>query len=294
MISLSDFKRRIRDVLVEAGISESEARAEVNIIVEHVSNLSAAKQVLFEDEVPEQWLADVELIVEKRVERMPLQYILERCDFMGLTLAVSKGVFIPRADTETVVDTALKIVFEQKIKKPRIADIGSGSGAIAVCLAKAIPDAHVYAIEISDTAFKIGKLNAENHGVAERVEFIRGDWRGALPSDLNLIVSNPPYIPRAKAKDLPPEVVDYEPPQALFGGDRDGLGHYRDFARLLTVHFTDSGGYVCMEVGDNQAGAVAQIFEDRGWVNVKQALDLNKKPRVVSAWSPKKTDVKKT
>jgi release factor glutamine methyltransferase len=294
MISLIDLKHRIRDVLVEAGISESESRAESDIITEYVSNLSAAEQVIFDDDVPEQWLADVELIIDKRVERMPLQYILERCDFMGLTLAVKKGVFIPRADTETVVETALKIIFDQKIKKPKIADIGSGSGAIAVCLAKAIPDAQVYAIEISDTAFEISKLNAENHGVANRIEFIRGDWRGALPNDLNMVVSNPPYIPRSKAKELPPEVVDHEPAKALFGVDRDGLGHYRDFARLLTPHFTDSGGYVCLEVGDNQAGAVAQIFEDRGWVNVKQTLDLNKKPRALSAWSPKKTDVKKT
>src|SRR3984885_3564571 len=201
MISLIDLKHRIRDVLVEAGISESESRAESDIITEYVSNLSAAEQVIFDDDVPEQWLADVELIIDKRVERMPLQYILERCDFMGLTLAVKKGVFIPRADTETVVETALKIIFDQKIKKPKIADIGSGSGAIAVCLAKAIPDAQVYAIEISDTAFEISKLNAENHGVANRIEFIRGDWRGALPNDLNMVVSNPPYIPRSKAKE---------------------------------------------------------------------------------------------
>ena len=213
---------------------------------------------------------------------------------MGLTLAIKTGVFIPRADTETVVETALKLIFDQKMKKPRIADIGSGSGAIAVCIAKAVPDAQVYGIEISDVAFDIGKANAETHGVAERIEFIRGDWRSALPNDLNLVVSNPPYIPRAKAKELPPEVVDHEPPQALFGVDRDGLGHYRDFARLLTPHFKDTGGYVCLEVGDNQAAAVAQIFEDRGWVNVKQTLDLSKKPRALTAWSPKKTDVKKT
>jgi release factor glutamine methyltransferase len=294
MTTLPELKTVIRDVLAEAGIEADEAQAEVEIIAEHVTKLSPTEQILFAEEVSEQWLADVEMIIRKRLERMPIQYILGEAYFRGLNFAVKPGVFIPRSDTEAVVEKALSIIEKAKIKSPRIVDIGCGSGAIAISLAKALVQSKIYAIEVSDVAIGVARSNAMRHHVDDRVEFLQGDWRKSLPFDLDLIVSNPPYIPRHKAKDLMPEVVDNEPHLALFGVDRDGLGHYRDFARLFSHHFSQTGGFVCLEVGDEQAPSVAAIFEKRGWSLVEQSKDLNGHERVVSAWSPKIGDVKKT
>ena len=294
MTRLPELKAVIRDVLAEAGIEADEAQAEVELIAEHVTKLSPTEQILFTDEMPEQWLADVEVIIRKRLERTPIQYILGEAYFRGLNFAVKPGVFIPRSDTEAVVEKALSIIEKAKLKSPRIVDIGCGSGAIAISLAKALADAKIYAIEISDVALNVARSNAIRHQVDNRIEFLQSDWRKSLPYDLDLIVSNPPYIPRHKAKDLMPEVVDNEPHLALFGGDRDGLGHYRDFARLFSSHFAQAGGFVCLEVGDEQAPSVAAIFEKREWTSVERSKDLNGHGRVVSAWSPKNKDVKKT
>lgn len=291
---LPQLKSVIRDVLTEAGIEADEAHAEVELIFEHVTKLSPTEQILFAGAVPDEWLADVEVIMRKRLERTPIQYILGEAYFRGLNFKVKPGVFIPRSDTEAVVEKAILIIENANVKNPRIVDIGCGSGAIAISLAKAIPDAKVYAIEISAAALGVAKGNARRHEVDDRVEFLQGDWRKTLPYDLNLIVSNPPYIPRHKAKDLMPEVVDNEPHLALFGVDRDGLGHYRDFARLFASHFAETGGFACLEVGDEQAPPVVAIFEKREWTSVETTKDLNGHERVVSAWSPKNEDVKKT
>jgi methylase of polypeptide subunit release factors len=237
MTTLLELKSLVRDVLADSGVDPDEAAAEAEIISRHVTGLNPTEQVVFESAVPEQWLADVELIIRRRLEHVPIQYILGEAYFYGLK---------------------------------------------------------IYAIEISDVASKVAKSNAQRHQVVSQIEFLQGDWRKSLPFDLNLIVSNPPYIPRHKAKELLPEVIDNEPHLALFGGDRDGLGHYRDFARLLGSHLAADGGHVCMEVGDDQAPSVARIFEQREWSNVKIEKDLNGRERVVSAWSPKNLDVKKT
>ncbi|MDR3614550.1 MAG: peptide chain release factor N(5)-glutamine methyltransferase [Candidatus Obscuribacterales bacterium] len=294
MTKLPDLKSVIRDVLTEAGIEADEAHAEVELIAEHVTKLSPTEQILFAGAVPDQWLADVEVIIRKRLERTPIQYILGEAYFCGLNFEVKPGVFIPRSDTEAVVEKAISIIQKAKVKRPRIVDIGCGSGAIAISLAKAIPAAKVYAIEISAIALGVARSNAARHQVDDKIEFLQSDWRKSLPFDLDLIVSNPPYIPRHKAKDLMPEVVDNEPHLALFGGDRDGLGHYRDFARLFSPHFAQAGGFVCLEVGDMQAPSVATIFKEREWTSVEITKDLNGHERVVSAWSPKIEDVKKT
>jgi len=294
MTKLAELKTVIRDVLTEAGIEADEAQAEVELIAEHVTKLSQTEQILFAGAVPEQWLADVEVIIRKRLERMPIQYILGEAYFRGLNFEVKPGVFIPRSDTETVVEKAISIIEKAKVKCPRIVDIGCGSGAIAISLAKEISDAKVYAIEISAVALGVARSNAARHQVDDKIEFLQSDWRKSLPYDLDLIVSNPPYIPRHKAKELMPEVVDNEPHLALFGVDRDGLGHYRDFARLFSSHFSDAGGFVCLEVGDEQAPSVAAIFEKREWTSVERTRDLNGHERVVSGWSPKIEDVKKT
>ena len=294
MTTLRQLKSLMRDVFIEAGIEEDEAKAEAVLITEHVTKLTSTEQTLHKEEVPEEWLTAVETIIRKRLERAPIQYILGEAYFRGMKFEVKPGVFIPRSDTEALVEKALSIIDSSEIKNPRIVDIGCGSGAIAISLAKALPYAKIYAIEISDAALKVAKSNAVNLQVDHRIEFLHNDWRKCLPSDLNLIVSNPPYIPRRKAKDLLPEVVDNEPHMALFGVDRDGLGHYRDFARLLCSHFAENGGYVCFEVGDEQAPSVAAILEKREWSKVEITKDINDNERVVSAWSAKISDVKKT
>ncbi len=282
-ITLPELRRQIGSTLSACGISPTEAKVEAQIIVRHVSSLSAAQQILFSGSVPASWLARVNLIIDERRRRVPLQYILGETEFMGLHLAVKPGVFIPRADTEIVVETAEKILVAANLQNARVADIGCGVGAIAVSLAKRMPELHLWAVDISNTAIELAEQNARALNVHQQIEFVSGSWPQVLPNGLDLVVSNPPYIERRQAETLPPEVVDYEPAEALFGLDDDGLGHYRLFAQLLPAHLNEHGGYVCLEVGDFQAESVALIFQAGGWSQLAVAADGQGTPRAFSA-----------
>ena len=162
---------------------------------------------------------------------MPVQYLVQNQEFMGLDFHVEEGILIPRADTE-VVENAIQYFQERKrISSPLIADLGTGSGAIAVSLASWISHAFVYAVDISEKAIEISKGNAQRHGVSERMRFLRGDLfqplkAEALEGKLDALVSNPPYIPRREIDNLQKEVAVYEPRLALDGGE-DGLDFYR-------------------------------------------------------------------
>jgi release factor glutamine methyltransferase len=285
-------KKKIADDLQTIGISLHEAHAEAQVIARFVTALPAAQQVLFEEEISEHWQNQVRAIVEQRCKRIPLQYILGECQFMDLTLKVEPGVFIPRSDTETLVIAALNILAEEMSSKPRIVDVGCGSGAIAISLAHAVDDAEICAIDISGIALQVAEGNAGMHNVLERIKFVEGDWRMVMPEDVHLVVCNPPYISPSKMNQLQPEVRNYEPPIALFPADEDGLTHYRQLAEIAPEHFEKGCGHICLEIGDGQAEAVAEIFLASGWLNVKTVLDLNGVPRVISAHRSE-NDVKK-
>jgi len=203
----------------------------------------------------------------ERAKGKPLAYIVGYRNFMGYDIAVEKGVLIPRFETEMLVEKALSGI--DKSTKIHVLDLCTGSGAIAVALSKALPNAEVTASDISDAALGIARRNFDKNGV--RVNPVRSDLLDGIAGKYDLIVCNPPYIRTADIADLDIEVKGFEPRQALDGGD-DGLQFYR---RLLTVcKYLNPGGAAYFECGDGQAGEVRDMFAATGYgVEVYEDLD---------------------
>ena len=226
---------------------------------------------------PERLLDNTELesfhaMLDRRVSRYPLAYILGTKEFFGLEFNVTPSVLIPRPETEIMVEECLKRVGDGAL----IADIGTGSGAIAVALAVNLPKAKIWATDSSEEALKVARTNAEKHAVADRVSIVRGDLLEPLAvGEFDAIVSNPPYIPTGDIDTLQPE-VRYEPREALDGGP-DGLDVYR---KLLprAIRITR---LVAVEIGAGQADPVTQIARDAGWREVELVRDLAGIERVV-------------
>lgn len=284
MPSFEEVKAQISAALKAAGIEAREAEVETNWIVEHATGLSLAEQMVrCKDPVADDQLLVIADIVAGRERRVPLQYCMGSAYFMGLRLVVRPGVLIPRSDTETVVQVALSGLGD--LARPKLADIGCGSGAIAIALLKAIPNAQVTAIDISADAVEVTRENALNHKVLDRLTILHGDWPEALPDNLQAIVANPPYVPASEHAKLPPEIGEHEPQQALIGQDDDGLGFYRKLSSAGAKHLAE-GGFVALEIGDTQAEAVAAIFQHERWQAIRLHHDLNGLPRVVSADKP--------
>lgn len=207
--------------------------------------------------------------IEKRTHRVPLQYIKKCANFMSLDFYVDERVLIPRPETELLVEEVIKL--SQAMSKEReivIADIGAGSGNIAVTLAKNIDNARIFAIDISPDALAVANINARRYEVLDKITFLCGDTFKPLEihdikSKVNFIVSNPPYISSDEFDTLQNEVRDYEPYVALVCG-QDGL---QMFKRIISGANTwlKPGGYVIFEVGNEQAREVARLFENTGY-----------------------------
>lgn len=216
--------------------------------------------------------------VQRRLEREPLQYILETQSFMDILVHVDENVLIPRAETEILVQEALQIC--DSIPSPRILDMCTGSGAIAVSLATCLPEALITAADISASALDIARRNARKNRVEDRITFVCGDFFAPLPENesYNLIVCNPPYISETEYRDLAPE-VQREPYQALYGG-KDGLDLYRRFV-LEAPQYLNAGGRVLLEIGWRQGQEVSRILSEHGFTAIKVFSDWNGLDRLV-------------
>lgn len=219
-----------------------------------------------------------QLLVKQRGDNQPLHYLLGEKEFMSLTFKVSPAVLIPRWDTEILVEEAIKIM--QGKKNPRILDLGTGSGAIALSLAYYLSSAEVVAIDISQEALEIAQENAVNLGVKPRVRFLRGNLFAPLArgEKFDLIVSNPPYISLEEMSNLPLD-VQKEPVLALAGG-QDGLDYYRKIAAGVK-DFLAQEGHLLLEIGWQQGAAVREILQQKGFSPVQIIRDLENRDRVV-------------
>lgn len=218
--------------------------------------------------------------VERRRNREPLAYILGEREFYGITFEVNESVLIPRQETETLVDVGLRAL--SGVSHPRVADIGVGSGAVAVAIAANKPDAEVFCTDVSQEAVEVAGRNSRRTGVGDRVHVLCGHLFQPLSGMMfHLVVSNPPYIPTDQIPSLQPEVARYEPREALDGGP-DGLKWYGHIAADVGKYLFP-GGVVAVEVGSGQADAVEQIFRDHGLLEIRSTCDLSGSRRVVSA-----------
>jgi release factor glutamine methyltransferase len=214
--------------------------------------------------------------IARRAKHEPIQYIIGEQEFYGLAFRVTPAVLIPRPETEHLVETALgRLPHDRPL---RIADIGTGSGAIAVAIACHLPQACIAALDISPAALSIARENAIRHNVADRIDFRESDMLNAVQGErFDAIVSNPPYV--STNEELEPQVSDYEPATALYAGE-SGLDIYR---RLIPqAHAAlKPGGWLMMEIGQGQHHAIADLLE--GWIDVSFINDLQGIRRVAIA-----------
>lgn len=222
-------------------------------------------------------------LLGRRLKREPLQYILGETEFMGLVFEVTPCVLIPRPDTEALVEAILDLEEERADTHPiQVADIGTGSGAIAISLAKSLPYLHVLASDISPEAIAVARLNAARHDASGQISFVQADGLAALTGPVRYLVSNPPYIAEGDLSGLEPEVRDYEPIAALTPG-QDPLRWYRTFA-FEGGAFVEPGGWLAVEVGAGQAPAVTALLEEAGhWEEIDVKRDLGGIERVILA-----------
>jgi len=230
-------------------------------------------------------------LVARRAAGTPTQYLTNKQEFWGFEFRVTPAVLIPRPETEHVIEVALERIGQRKQGRPlRVVDVGTGSGCLAVALARELPEAEVFATDISPAALEVARGNAARLSVGERVRFIEGNlldpfltaWPDSSSARFDLIVSNPPYISLAEREKLPREIREHEPSAALFGGER-GVEIYVPLvdqaAKLLA-----SGGSLVVELGDGALEAVQDLFETRpAWMRVAVTMDLAGIPRVLAA-----------
>lgn len=218
--------------------------------------------------------------LEERVSGKPIQYIQTSCEFYGFPFRLTSDVLIPRPETELLVEQSIRLIRAQD--KPRVVDVGTGSGAIAVALAKHLTDARITAIDLSPTALEVAELNAGQNDVWNRIRFLQGDLLAPVAGEqFDFIVSNPPYVPTRDRESLSVEVRDYEPSLAFFAGE-DGLDIYR---RLIPDAYQAvvPGGFIALEIGYGQADAIRMILDAAGFTQIEFTPDLQGIPRVATA-----------
>jgi release factor glutamine methyltransferase len=264
------------------------ARLDAELLLAYALGMSREQLVSAQDmPLESRQLADYEFLLQRRLAREPIAYILGLQEFWSLDFQVSEDVLIPRPETECLVETVLaRLGAGASAKSLRIVDLGTGSGAIAIALATELPAARLVATDISPAALAIAQRNALTHRVAQRIELRSGDLFDAL-SDHNserfdVVVSNPPYIEAAVIPTLAPDVRDWEPRCALDGG-ADGLDFYRRIAEQA-AEFLAPGGLLVLEIGAGMGRLASALFANRGcYRDVAVHQDYAGRDRVVIA-----------
>ena len=256
-----------------AGYEVPDHKAETEYLLSHLLNCKRSGLYLNHDKFLT--INEFQILVDwlnRRAAREPSQYIIGEQEFWGLPFKVNRDVLIPRPETELIVEEAIKTVAPDHL--PLILDLCTGSGCIAVTLAKEIPGSMVFAVDISEKVLSVARENAERHGVAGRMTFLQGDMfepLNGLNIKADIIVSNPPYISKKMMADLEPEVKDYEPGAALYGGE-DGLDFYRRIVSDAPAYLT-AGGYLMLEMGCGQAEKIRNLI---GQSNIFEAITVIK------------------
>lgn len=254
-------------------------RLEIEIFLQHIFGYKKIDLYInFEEEVTPKNLKRLREFIKRRVENEPIQYITGVSNFYGRDFNVNKNVLIPRPETEILVNVSIDYLSSKKA--PYIIDVGTGSGCIAITLAKELPSSKVIAIDYSQQALNIAKENAELVGV-KNIEFLKLDF---LSENLNYVadavVSNPPYIAQEDIQSLMIDVKEFEPHRALTD-NADGLEFYRIFANKLDV-ILKKKGVLIIEVGrGNHPVEVKKLFEESGYNDIEMINDYNKDVRVL-------------
>jgi len=281
--------RWAEEVLVEEGING--ARIQATLLLGHALGRDRAQVIAsLAEPVPAAAGERFRAMVRQRADHVPLQYIRGRAPFLDFEVEVWPGVFIPRPETEMVVEEALNL-WEPTAAAPWAVDVGTGSGIISIALALARPTGRIFAIDRSPVPLEAARQNARNLGVAEQIRFVRGDLLGPLGAGnrgqcanvrqaIGMIISNPPYAP-LESLDVDPEVRDHEPREAWAAGP-EGMDAY---ARLIpqAADLLLPGRPLVLELGYGQADLVADLLADDGrWQEPRILPDFNDIPRILA------------
>jgi len=280
-----------REFLKKSGIEDAIREAEM--IISRLLGIDRVTLYRDNPQIPEKCISKIDELLRRRAKREPLQYILGYTEFCGLKIKVGKGVLIPRPETELLVEEAIKTVTSYKLQVAskdnhsslNILDLCTGSGCIALALAREFPDAQVYGTDISEIAIRYAKENAKLNKI-KNVAFIKGSLFKPVKKSLNtfdLIVSNPPYIKRNDIKNLQIEIKDWEPVKALDGGE-DGLDYYRAIIPEAKNYLKECG-CLMFELGVSQANGIRKMAEDAGFVNISLIKDYAGINRILIAKS---------
>lgn len=237
--------------------------------------------VNFNEQLSDELLAGYQRLIARRASGEPLQYITGHQQFFGLEFEVTPAVLIPRPETELIVEEVIRLVDVHKIAKPVIVDVGTGSGCIAIALARELEDAKVTAVDISETALEIARRNAAKHELADRVRFVNSDLLAAFPEIqfADFILSNPPYVAVHELPTLQREVRDWEPHTALTD-NADGLSFYRRLLNETPIRLKPGGFLIC-ELGFGQSETVSAMADSQVWSEVRLLDDLQSIPRTL-------------
>jgi release factor glutamine methyltransferase len=278
-MTIHELVQGARDRFMNAGISANLAALDAEALARQVLGWDRARFLTDRNEkATSVFLLKYEPLVARRERREPVSYILGTREFWGLLLEVGPDVLIPRPETELIVEETLALVGREG--RPRIVDVGTGSGCIAVAIAREIPGARVVATDLSPQALAVARRNAARHDVLDRITFVETSFLDGIEENADVIVSNPPYVPAVSELGLTPEVRDYEPRLAVFAGE-DGLAGVRSVLRGACAKLA-TGGWLVMEFGCGQDECVSALVHDSAGLQlVRIRHDLQDIPRTV-------------
>ena len=264
--------------------SSESARLDATILLGYVLGISRERLILDDERiVSDDELKKFNILLKKRVNKEPIAYIIGKKEFWGLDFIVNHATLIPRPDSETLVEAALKranLLLGQN-EDLTILDIGTGTACLLISLLRELPTAFGIGVDISKEALQVANKNAEIHGVKNRTQFINSDWCKNINGKFDLIISNPPYIASSDEPSLMPDVALYEPHYALFSGV-DGLDSYRELSAQIGGKL-NQGGFALFEVGDGQAETVSLMLSENGFRVDEIKKDLSGIKRCVIA-----------
>jgi release factor glutamine methyltransferase len=256
-------------------------RLQIELLLAHLLKMQRMDLYLnFERVLTPAEIDSLREFVKRRGQREPLQHIVGSTSFCGFEIAVSRHALVPRPETELLAEEGWKFLGENKTAA---LDFGTGTGCIAIAVAAKCPSAKIIGTDISTDTLALAEQNAIANKVAERIEFLQGDGFAAIAADskFDLIISNPPYIPKAEIETLQPEVRDFDPRAALDGG-ADGLDFYRRIS-AEAKSFLKPDGKIILEFGDGQADAIKKIFEGEKWIVEAVKEDYSQRARILIA-----------
>jgi release factor glutamine methyltransferase len=281
--SFADEVARGRERLIAAGIPEDQARLDAELLARHALGWDRAAWLASRrDQAPDPFVSEYASLVARRAAREPVSLITGAREFWGLQFDTRPGVLIPRFETELIVEEALEEL--AGIDRPRIADVGTGSGCLAIALAHELPRARFVATDLSPLALEVARSNAAKHGVTDRVRFVLTDLLKDVSDSFDVIVSNPPYVQSGDREGLAPEVRDHEPALALFGG-ADGLDAIRAVLAQAPARLAERGRLI-FEFGYGQDERVADLARQAGFTLIRIREDIQGIPRVVVLAAP--------